>query len=85
MRYSISDTAEYGDYRTGRRIITEETRKEMRKVLDEIQRGEFASEWMIENRAGKRARFLATRKMEAAHPIEVVGAKLRSMMSWLKK
>ncbi len=85
MRYSISDTAEYGDYRTGRRIITEETRKEMRKVLDEIQRGEFASEWMIENRAGKRARFLASRRMEAAHPIEVVGAKLRSMMSWLKK
>lgn len=85
MRHSISDTAEYGDYRTGRRIITEETRKEMRRVLDEIRRGEFASEWMIENRAGKRAKFLASRQMEVEHPIEIVGAKLRSMMSWLKK
>ncbi len=85
MRYSISDTAEYGDYRSGRRIITEDTRKEMKKILSEIQRGEFASEWMVENRAGKRARFLASRRMEAEHPIEKVGAKLRSMMSWLKK
>ena len=85
MRYSISDTAEYGDYRTGTRIITEETRKEMKKVLHEIQDGTFASEWISENKAGGRAHFLASRRMEAAHPVEVVGAKLRKMMSWLKK
>jgi ketol-acid reductoisomerase len=85
MRYSISDTAEYGDYRTGRRVVTEETRKEMKKVLREIQDGTFASEWISENRAGKRARFLATRRMEAEHPLEKVGGELRKMMSWLKK
>ncbi len=85
MRYSISDTAEYGDYRTGKRIITEETRKEMKKVLREIQDGTFASEWISENRAGGRAHFLATRRMEAAHLVESVGANLRKMMSWLKK
>ena len=85
MRYSISDTAEYGDYRTGRRIITEETRKEMKKVLREIQDGTFASEWISENRAGGRAKFLATRRMEASHLVEKVGAELRKMMSWLKK
>ena len=85
MRYSVSDTAEYGDYRTGRRIITEETRKEMKKILGEVQRGEFASEWVAENRAGRRAKFLATRRVEAAHPVETVGATLRKMMSWLKK
>lgn len=85
MRYSISDTAEYGDYRTGTRIITEETRKEMKKVLKEVQNGTFASEWVAENKAGRRAKFLASRRMEAAHPIEVVGAQLRKMMSWLKK
>ena len=65
MRYSISDTAESGDYRTGKRIITEETRKEMKKVLREIQDGTFASEWIRENRAGGRAKFLATRQLEA--------------------
>ena len=85
MRYSISDTAEYGDYRTGKRMITEETRKEMKKVLGEIQDGTFASEWITENRAGRRAHFLAKRRMEAQHPVEVVGKKLRKMMSWLKK
>ncbi len=85
MRYSISDTAEYGDYRPGRRMITEDTRKEMKKVLREIQDGTFASEWISENRAGRRAKFLATRRMEAAHPVEIVGAQLRKMMSWLKK
>ena len=84
MRYSISDTAEYGDYRTGTRIITEDTRKEMKKVLHEIQNGTFASEWIAENRAGRRAKFLASRAMEAAHPVEKVGAQLRKMMSWLK-
>lgn len=85
MRYSISDTAEYGDYVTGKRIITEETRKEMKKVLDEIQNGTFASKWISENKAGGRAQFLATRRREAEHQVEVVGAKLRKMMSWLKK
>lgn len=85
MRYSISDTAEYGDYRTGKRIITEETRKEMKKVLEEVQDGSFASEWVTENRSGRRAHFLAKRRMEAAHPVETVGAQLRKMMSWLKK
>lgn len=85
MRYSISDTAEYGDYRTGKRIITEETRKEMRKVLGEIQDGTFASEWVSENNAGGRAKLMATRRKEAEHPAEVVGKRLRGMMSWLKK
>ena len=85
MRYSISDTAEYGDYRTGTRIITEDTRKEMKQILKEIQNGTFASEWIAENRAGRRAKFLATRRMEAEHPVETVGAELRKMMSWLKK
>lgn len=85
MRRSISDTAEYGDYTTGKRIITEETRKEMKKVLSEIQDGTFAGNWIAENKAGGRAHFLAMRRVQAAHPMEVVGAKLRSMMSWLKK
>lgn len=85
MRYSISDTAEFGDYCTGKRIVTQETRKEMKKVLHEIQDGTFASKWISENRAGGRAHFLATRRMEAEHPVEKVGAQLRKMMSWLKK
>ena len=85
MRYSISDTAEFGDYITGKRIITEETRKEMKKILEEIQSGEFASKWIAENKAGGRARFLASRRKEAEHELEIVGAKLRKMMSWLKK
>ena len=85
MRYSISDTAEYGDYEIGKRIITEETRKEMKKILREIQDGTFASEWIQENKAGGRARFLATRELEANTQLEETGKKLRSMMSWLKK
>lgn len=85
MRYSISDTAEYGDYVTGRRIITEETRKEMKQVLREIQDGKFASNWIMENNAGGRANFLAMRRNESEHQVEVVGAELRKMMSWLKK
>ena len=84
MRKSISDTAEYGDYMIGPRIITEDTKKEMKKVLTEIQDGTFATRWLQENRAGGRANFLATRRIEAEHPIEKVGAELRSMMSWLK-
>lgn len=87
MRYSISNTAEYGDYRTGKRIITEETRKEMRKILGEIQDGTFASEFLTEMSptGGRRTHFLAQRRMAAEHPIEKVGAQLRAMMSWLKK
>ena len=84
MRYSISDTAEYGDYSRGPRIITDETRKEMRKILKEIQQGEFAKEFILENKAGK-AHFLAMRRINAEHLIETVGAKLRGMMTWLKK
>ena len=85
MRYSISNTAEYGDYRTGTRIITEDTRKEMKKVLEEIQDGTFASEFVQEFNAGGKARFLATRKKEASHLLCKVGQELRDMMSWLKK
>ena len=85
MRYSVSDTAEYGDYVTGKRIITEETRKEMKKVLEEIQNGEFASKWIAENKAGGRANFLAMRRKESEHQLEKVSAELRKMMSWLKK
>ncbi len=85
MRYSISNTAEYGDYRTGKRLITEETRKEMKKVLEEIQNGTFASEFMTEFSAGRKAKFLATRRKESEHQLEKTGAELRQRMSWLKK
>lgn len=85
MRYSISNTAEYGDYRTGKRLITEDTRKEMKKVLSEIQDGTFASEFIQEFSSGKQVKFLATRRKEAEHPLEKVGAQLRKMMCWLKK
>ncbi len=85
MRYSISNTAEYGDYRTGRRLITDETRKEMKNVLREIQDGTFASEFMQEFSTGRRAKFLATRRLESEHQLEETGAELRNMMSWLKK
>jgi len=84
MRYSISDTAEYGDYVSGPRIITEETKKEMRNILKEIQEGKFAREWILENQVG-RPHFSALRKMEAEHPIEKVGRELREKMSWQKK
>lgn len=83
MRYSISDTAEYGDYTIGNRIITEETKKEMKKVLTEIQNGEFARNWILENQAN-RPSFLAKRRMESEHPVEKVGADLREQMSWKK-
>lgn len=84
MRYSISDTAEYGDYVTGRRIVTEETRKEMKKVLEEIQNGTFAYDWISENKAGL-PRFLAMKESALGHPIIGTGKKLRSMMSWIGK
>jgi ketol-acid reductoisomerase len=82
MRYSISDTAEYGDYTAGPRIVTDATRAEMKKLLTEIQNGSFARNWMEENRSG-RARFTKMRQQEAAHPIEKVGAELRAAMPFL--
>ena len=84
MRYSISDTAEYGDYRTGSRIITEETRKEMKQVLKEIQNGVFARDFILECQANY-PHFKAKRRIEAEHPVEQVGSKLRALMPWLKK
>lgn len=84
MRYSISDTAEYGDLTRGKRIITQETRAEMKRILEEIQNGSFAREWILENMTGRPV-FNALAKKEANHPIEVVGKKLREMMPWLKK
>jgi len=84
MRYSISNTAEYGDYMTGRRIINESTRKEMKQVLSEIQNGEFAKKWILENQANQPV-FNAVAKREKELPIEKVGSELRKMMPWLKK
>ena len=84
MRYSVSDTAEYGDYSRGPRIVTEDTKEEMWHILNEIQDGSFAREWILENQAGK-PHFNALRRIEATHPIEEVGAELRGMMTWLKK
>ncbi|TCL38158.1 ketol-acid reductoisomerase [Anaerospora hongkongensis] len=84
MRYSISDTAEFGDYQIGKRIITDATRAEMKKVLTEIQTGEFAKQWILENQAN-RPGFNAVRRREADHAIEKVGKELRAMMPWLKE
>lgn len=81
MRYSISDTAEYGDYQVGSRIITEETKKEMKKVLAEIQDGTFARNWITENKVG-RPNFMTTRRNKAEHELEKVGKELRKMYSW---
>lgn len=84
MRYSISDTAQYGDFMVGKRIITEETRAEMRKVLQEIQNGEFARNWILENQANRPV-FNAIDRQERESQLEKVGAELRKMMSWIKK
>jgi len=84
MRDSISNTAEYGDYTRGPRIITDDTRAEMRKILNEIQTGQFARDFVLENQSGKPG-FTAMRRREAEHPIEEVGKDLRAMFSWLKK
>ena len=84
MRYSISNTAQWGDLTRGPRVVTEETKKEMKKILREIQTGEFAKEWMLENKANKPV-FTALTRMGQEHEIEKVGAKLREMMPWLKK
>jgi ketol-acid reductoisomerase len=84
MRYSVSNTAEYGDYTRGPRIITDETKAEMRKILHEIQSGQFARDWILENRAGA-ASFKSVRRRERNLEIERVGKQLRSLMSWIKK
>jgi len=82
MRYSVSNTAEYGDLTRGTRVITEETRAEMRKILTEIQNGQFAKEWLLENKVG-RPEFNAIARRQAEHPVEEVGKRLRAMMSWI--
>jgi ketol-acid reductoisomerase len=84
MNYSISNTAEYGEYVTGPRIVTEETKKEMKRVLGDIQSGRFARDWMLENKVGQ-ASFKAMRAKTAGHPIEAVGERLRGMMPWIAK
>ena len=84
MRYSVSDTAEYGDYMVGPRIITDQTKKEMKKVLKEIQDGTFAKNWMAENKSGRK-KFLKMREEGSKHQMEKVGEKLRSMMPWIAK
>ena len=83
MRYSISNTAEYGDLTRSPRIITHQTKAEMRRILDEIQRGEFAREFILENQSGA-ATLKAKRRLGQDHPIETVGARLRDMMPWIK-
>ena len=82
MRYSISNTAEYGDYTRGSRIVTDDVRAEMRRILDDIQSGKFAREWMLENRVGQTS-FKTMRSLAAEHPIEEVGERLRAMMPWI--
>jgi len=84
MRYSVSDTAEYGDIVIGKKVITDETRKNMKKILEDIQDGTFARDWILENKAG-RPKYNALKKKEENHPIEVVGKELRKMMTWIKK
>lgn len=83
MRYSISNTAEYGDYVSGPRVITPETKAEMKRILEDIQSGRFVRDWVLESKAGMPS-FKATRRNQAQHPIEKVGAQLRSMMPWIK-
>ena len=83
MNYSISNTAEWGEYMSGPRIITPETKAEMKRILHDIQSGKFTSEWMMENKAGQ-ARFKGIRRMNDRHQIEEVGEKLRAMMPWIK-
>ena len=82
MRYSISNTAEYGDYTRGPRLIDDSVKARMKEILDEIQSGQFTKEWVLENRAGQPS-FKAMRRREAAHPIEEVGETLRGMMPWI--
>ncbi len=83
MRYSISDTAEYGDLTRGNRVVGPEVKLAMKKILEDVQSGEFAREWILENQAGRPV-LQARRRQESAHPIEVVGKELRAMMGWIK-
>ena len=83
MNYSISNTAEWGEYKSGPRVVTSETKAEMKRILDDIQTGKFTSEWMQECKAGQ-ARFKGIRRLNDAHQIEEVGEKLRGMMPWIK-
>jgi ketol-acid reductoisomerase len=83
MRYSVSNTAEYGDYTRGPRIITAETKAEMRRILEEVRNGQFAKEWILENKANAPS-FKALRRAERAHQIEEVGRNLRRLMSWIQ-
>jgi ketol-acid reductoisomerase len=82
MNYSISNTAEFGEYVTGPRIITAETKAEMKRVLDDIQAGRFTRDWMLENKA-RQTSFKATRRRNSEHPIEQIGGELRAMMPWI--
>jgi ketol-acid reductoisomerase len=82
MRYSVSNTAEFGDYTRGPRIVNDQTKQEMKKILGEIQAGQFAKEWILENKANQPT-FQAMRRRDRQHPIEVVGRQLRSMMTWI--
>jgi ketol-acid reductoisomerase len=82
MRYSVSNTAEYGDYSRGPRIITEETKKEMKRILTEVQDGTFAKEWIAEAKSGRK-NFNAMKEKDKNHPVEIVGKKLRKLMSWI--
>lgn len=82
MRYSVSNTAEFGDYTRGSRIVTDETKAEMKKILEEIRSGEFARDWILENKANQ-ASFKATRRRESEHEVEKVGKELRRMMTWI--
>jgi ketol-acid reductoisomerase len=84
MRYSISNTAEYGDFTRGPRIVNEQTKAEMKRILHEIQTGQFAREFILENRAGAPT-LKAMRRMGAEHEVEKIGARLRDMMPWIKK
>jgi ketol-acid reductoisomerase len=83
MRYSVSDTAEYGDYTRGPQIINEHVKAEMQEILEEVQNGSFAREWILENQANRPV-YNALKRRESEHQIEVVGKKLRAMMPWLK-
>ncbi|HYW58900.1 MAG TPA: ketol-acid reductoisomerase, partial [Xanthobacteraceae bacterium] len=84
MNYSVSNTAEYGEYVSGPRVVTAETKAEMKRILGDIQSGRFTKEWMLENKVNQTS-FKATRAKLAQHPIEEVGAKLRAMMPWIKE
>ncbi len=84
MNYSISNTAEYGEYRSGPRIVSPRVKAEMRRILDDIQSGRFARDWVLENKAGQ-ASFKAQRAQSVTHPIEEIGEKLRAMMPWIKE